>query len=574
VAVRTGLLGEAELDTAVRRLLRARFRLGMFDPPERVPYANIPYSVNDSEPHRALALEAARKSMVLLKNEGRLLPLSRELGSIAVIGANADEEEVLLGNYNGFPSDPKTPLRGILDAVSPHTRILYAKGSGLADELPALEPIPASVLRVGPGEGGPEGLRAEYFANPDLDGEPFTERIDEGVDFRWWGEAPLPGFEPGAFSVRWTGTLIPPVSGRYALGGRGLGRFQVFVDDSLTAEFSSEHEINTRWTDFELQAGVAKEVRVEFRPRREDAAIQLSWSTPEADLEAEALRVADAADAVVLFLGLSPRLEGEEMRVEVPGFAGGDRVDIGLPAAQRRLLEAVVGTGKPVVLVLLNGSALAVPWAAEHVPAILEAWYPGQAGGTAIADVLFGDYNPAGRLPVTFYRSADQLPPFSDYDMEGRTYKYFRGDPLFPFGHGLSYTTFAYRELSLPAAVRAGEEVRVSVEVENTGPSAGEEVVQLYLTDVEASAPVPIRALQGVRRIFLRPGERRTVSFTLSPRQLSLIDDAGERVVEPGAFEVSVGGKQPGFSGVADAATTSVVTGRFQVRGERLRLER
>jgi len=233
-----------------------------------------------------------------------------------------------------------------------------------------------------------------------------------------------------------------------------------------------------------------------------------------------------------------------------------------------------VGTGKPVVLVLLNGSALAMPWAAEHVPAILEAWYPGQAGGAAIADVLFGDYNPAGRLPVTFYRSVDQLPPFSEYAMEGRTYKYFRGDPLFPFGHGLSFTTFAYRGLSLPDSVRAGEDLQLSVEVRNTGTAAGEEVVQLYLTDLEASAPVPIRSLQGVQRIGLQPGQSRTIVFTLTPRQLSMIDLSWERVVEPGLFEVSVGGKQPGFTGTADAATTGVVTGRFRVVGDRLRLER
>lgn len=248
-------------------------------------------------------------------------------------------------------------------------------------------------------------------------------------------------------------------------------------------------------------------------------------------------------------------------------------MEIGLPATQRRLMEAVMATGKPVVLVLLNGSALALPWAAEHVPSIVEAWYPGQAAGTAIADVLFGDSNPAGRLPLTFYRSVDQLPPFSDYDMEGRTYRYFGGDPLFPFGHGLSYTTFAYGDLELPASVRAGEEVRVSVEVRNTGAVDGEEVVQLYLTDLEASAPVPIRS-QGVQRVLLRAGERRRVSFILTPRQLSLIDTAWERVVEPGFFQVSVGGKQPGFSGLADAATTGGVTGRFEVVGRPLRLER
>ncbi|MCJ7629396.1 MAG: glycoside hydrolase family 3 C-terminal domain-containing protein, partial [Longimicrobiales bacterium] len=369
-------------------------------------------------------------------------------------------------------------------------------------------------------------------------------------------------------------TLLPPASGRYALGGKGLGEFKVFVNDSLVADFSSEHEINTRWTDFEMEGGEPHEIRVEFRPRREDSAVQLVWARPESNLKAEALRTAERADVVVMVMGLSPRLEGEEMRVEVPGFAGGDRVDIGLPAPQLELMESVLATGKPVILVLLNGSALAIPWAAENVPAIVEAWYPGQAAGTALADVLFGDYNPAGRLPLTFYRSVEQLPSFDDYAMEGRTYRYFDGDPLFPFGYGLSYTTFEYARLELPASVRAGEEVRLSVEVRNTGEVAGEEVVQLYLTDVEASAPVPIRSLQGVERIFLNPGETRTVTFTLTPRQLSLIDAKWERVVEPGFFELSVGGKQPGFSDLADAATTGVVLGRFEVQGPPLVLSR
>jgi beta-glucosidase len=574
VAVRAGLLAQEELDTAVRRLFRARFRLGMFDPPERVPYADTPYRVNDSPEHRALAVEAARKSIVLLKNEGGLLPLDRALGTIAVIGPNADDVEVLLGNYNGFPADPVTPLRGIREKVSTGTRILHARGTELAEDLAFLETIPTSALRTERGGGGARGLRGEYYANTDLEGVPFTVRTDETLDFQWWGDAPMASLRPGEFSVRWTGAVVPPVTGRYSLGGKGLGRFQVFVNDSLVAEFGSEHEINTRWTDFRLQAGEPQEIRVEFRPRREDGAVQLVWARPEPDLQAAALRTAEAADAVVMLMGLSPRLEGEEMRVEVPGFVGGDRVDIGLPAPQRELMEAVVATGKPVVLILLNGSALAVPWAAEQVPAILEAWYPGQAAGTAIADVLFGDYNPAGRLPVTFYRSADQLPPFSDYDMEGRTYRYFRGDPLFPFGHGLSYTSFAYGGFVVPDSVGPGEDVQLSVEVRNTGEVAGEEVVQLYLTDLEASAPVPIRSLQGIHRIFLEPGETRTVSFTLTPRQLSLVDEAWERVVEPGMFEVSVGGKQPGFSGLADAPTTGVVTGRFEVVGEVLRLAR
>jgi beta-glucosidase len=272
-------------------------------------------------------------------------------------------------------------------------------------------------------------------------------------------------------------------------------------------------------------------------------------------------------------MGLSPRLEGEEMPVDVPGFKGGDRVDIGLPRPQEELIKAIAATGKPIVLVLLNGSAVAVNWAAEHAPAILTAWYPGQAAGLAIADVLFGNYNPAGRLPVTFYKSTADLPPFTNYNMEGRTYRYYRGEPLFPFGHGLSYTKFEYSNLKLPPKVNAGDNARMSVSVKNTGSMDGEEVVQLYVTDVNASAPVPVRSLQGFRRLFLKAGEQTSVSFSLAPRQLSLIDATAHRVVEPGVFEVSVGGKQPGFKGIADAATTGVLMGRFEVVGSRLTID-
>jgi beta-glucosidase len=324
----------------------------------------------------------------------------------------------------------------------------------------------------------------------------------------------------------------------------------------------------------DLVAGQPRRIRVEYFDRRAFASIQLVWSVPRADLQAEAVAAAQRADAVVLVLGLSPRLEGEEMPVRVPGFDGGDRTDVQLPAQQEALLEAVVATGKPVVVVLLSGSALGATWAAEHAGALLEAWYPGQAAGTAIADVLFGDANPAGRLPVTFYRSVDQLPPFTDYRMEGRTYRYFRGDALFPFGHGLSYARFRYRNVRAPAQVRAGDPVRLSVEVENAGSVAGEEVVQVYVTAVGAAAPAPIRSLEGFRRILLQPGERRRETFVLVPRALSVVDADGRRFVAPGSCDVSVGGKQPGFSGLADAATTEVLTARIAVTGTRLELPR
>jgi beta-glucosidase len=301
------------------------------------------------------------------------------------------------------------------------------------------------------------------------------------------------------------------------------------------------------------------------------AVAKLVWQPPVVNTGspyAEAVNVAKQADTVVLVLGLSSRLEGEEMNVREPGFLGGDRIDIDLPARQQGLLEAVAATGKPVVLVLLSGSALAVNWANEHVAAIVQAWYPGEEGGAAIADTLFGDYNPAGRLPVTFYKSVNQLPSFDNYKMDGRTYRFFKGEPLYPFGHGLSYTRFKYSEFTVSSPrVSPAEKLTVSATVENAGTREGDEVVQLYVTDVEASVRVAIRSLAGVERIHLKPGERRAIKFTIEPRQLAVITDDGRTVVEPGDFKVTIGGKQPGFTGTADAATTSFVEGRFSVTG-------
>jgi len=317
---------------------------------------------------------------------------------------------------------------------------------------------------------------------------------------------------------------------------------------------------------------------MEYYESKIGAVAKLVWHPPVVNVGspyAEAVNVAKQADTVVLVLGLSSQLEGEEMNVREPGFLGGDRTDIKLPARQQALLESVAATGKPLVVVLLSGSAVAVNWADAHVGAIVQAWYPGEEGGAAIADVLFGNYNPAGRLPVTFYKSIDQLPPFENYAMDGRTYRFFKGQPLYPFGHGLSYTRFKYSALSVSSpTVSPTETVTVSATVENAGDREGDEVVQLYVTDLEASVRVPIRSLAGVERVHLKPGERRTLSFTLDPRQLAVITNDGRTVVEPGEFKVTVGGKQPGFTGTADAATTAFVEGRFSVAGTATEVKR
>jgi beta-glucosidase len=566
-AVRRGLVAEAQVDTAVGRLFRARFRLGMFDPPERVAYARIPFDENDAPAHRVLALEAARKSIVLLRNDGGLLPLRRAMRRIAVIGPDANDVEVLLGNYNGLPAEPVTPLAGIRAKVGPATEVVYARGSDVAVRTPSLEVVPPSALVTDTGAARAPGLMGAYFRNHDWLGSAAATRADPALSF-YWPRSPAPGVPADSFSVRWTGALVPPLTGRYALGVEALGTVRLFLDDSLIVRFSERHEVGTAWANVELAAGRARRIRVEYADRRPDAVVRLVWSAPDAHLLDSAVAAARRADVAVLCLGLSPRLEGEEMPVRVPGFDGGDRTSLDLPAPQEALLEAVVATGKPVVLVLLNGSALSIGWAAEHVPAIVDAWYPGQAAGTAIADVLFGDYNPAGRLPVTFYRSVGQLPAFTDYRMAGRTYRFFRGDALYRFGDGLSYTRFRYRDLRVSPRVRAGDSVAVSVEVENAGDMAGEEVVELYLTALGGDARTPLRSLEGFQRVSLRPGERRRVVLTLGPRQLSQVDAGGRRAVVPGAYELSVGGRQPGASAVADAAALEVLHARFEVSGE------
>jgi beta-glucosidase len=572
-AVKQGLISEAEIDRAVKRLFDARFRLGMFDPPEMVPYSKIPFSANDSPEHRQLALNAARESIVLLKNENNTLPLRKNLKSIAVIGPNADEVQVLLGNYNGQPSRATTPLAGIRQRVSSQTKVLYALGTTLT-EVSAV-PVPASVLRGPEGEGG---LKAEYFSNKELKGVPALTRVDREVDFDWGMMNPAPGVPADDFSARWTGKLVPPMTGKYRFGAVADDGVRVYLDGKLIAEDWTEHAPATVTGEVTLEAGKSYDIKMEYFESKIGAVAKLVWQPPAVKIEspyAEAIRVAKQADTVVLVLGLSPRLEGEEMNVREPGFLGGDRTDIKLPARQQALLEAVAATGKPVVLVLLSGSALAVNWANEHIPAIVQAWYPGEEGGTAIAEALFGDYNPAGRLPVTFYKSVDQLPAFDNYQMDGRTYRFFKGEPLYPFGHGLSYTRFKYSGLTISSPrVGPAEKVLVSVEVENSGTREGDEVVQLYLTDRDASVRVPIRSLAGVERVHLKPGERRVVKFTIEPRQLAVITNDGRTVVEPGEFKITIGGKQPGFTGTADAGTTSFIEGRFSVTGPATELRR
>jgi beta-glucosidase len=564
-AVHKGLLTETEVDEALRRAFLTRFELGMFDPPAQVRWARIPYSVNQSPAHDVLAREAATKSVVLLRNTG-LLPLDKsKLKTIAVVGPTADEIMSLLGNYYGTPAAPVTILQGIREAVAPDTRVLYSRGADLVTgrEEPRAAPlIEPTYLRPDAGSvtqaAGPQGLRGEYFRGKEFAGAPVLSRVDARVSFRWDRGAPTdtlvaqgemrPEATLGSddYSIRWTGKLLPPVSGRYELVVGANDGFRLFVAGKLVADgWEPQQRVTSRSAFVELEGGKAVDIRLEYFEADRDAEVRLAWRLPGAKPPfEEALEAARAADVVVFVGGLTGDVEGEEMKVSFPGFAGGDRTDLRLPESQRKLLEAVHGTGRPVVLVLTGGSALAVDWAQAKLPAILAAWYPGQRGGTAVADVLFGATSPSGRLPITFYAAEEKLPDFSDYSMKNRTYRYFEGKPLYAFGHGLSYTKFAYSNLQLDhAGIAIDGTVTATLEVRNIGKRSGDEVVQLYLAPLAARRPRALQELRGIERVALKPGESRTVTFQVTPaRDLPIYDDVAKKyAVDPGRYEVRVG---------------------------------
>ncbi len=540
-AVERGLITEDEIDVAVKRLFLARFKLGMFDQEKDVAYAQIPFEVNTSDENKRLALEAAQKSIVLLKNENQTLPLSKDIKTLAVIGPNADNWEALVGNYNGIAKNPVTVLKGLQNKLT-DVDILYAEGSHLAEGVSNLHAIPGKYLET---EDGEPGLTGAYFANAKLEGKPAYTRVDKNIDFYWESGSPSPQLPDDDFSIRWTGYLVPPVSGTYKIGCWGMPGLDIWLDGDKILSHNTEHHAFHHEKAVELEAGKRYKLIYEYRNWFGDGDVRLLWSMPNDNMQNQAVEIVEKADAVILVLGLSQRLEGEEMPIKVDGFEGGDRTHLKLPQTQRDLMKAVAAAGKPVVLVLMNGSALAVNWADENCDAILTAGYPGQEGGNAVADVLFGDYNPAGRLPVTYYKSVEQLPPFEEYDMKGRTYKYFEGEPLYPFGYGLSYTTFSYSDLEVPKTAKNGSTVKIRTSVKNTGSVSGEEVVQLYLKDEIASTPRPLYQLEGFQRIYLEAGESKTVEFELQPRQFSIIGSDEKRVIESGDFTIFVGGGQP-----------------------------
>ncbi len=522
-AVHQGFLSEADINRSVERLFTARFRLGMFDPPERVPFSSIGMDQVASEDHAQVSLEAAEKAIVLLKNEKHLLPLENAPRNIAVIGPAADDPDALLGNYNGIPSHTVTPLQGIEREFGAGSTVRFALGSTYVAGWTAL--VPQNVLSPEP-DSHEHGLRVQYFDNEDFTGEPKLSRVEPRGYFNWemQDRTILNAVPSDHFSVRWTGYLKVTQSGEYQIGAvrpecHSCGRIdsaRLYIDDQLltTDAQRAGEQMFSKTSPIRLQAGTPYKIRVDYTQHGGGGGLQLVWTPPPDAALKDAVELVQNSDLAVLCVGLNSRLEGEESKLVVPGFDGGDRTDISLPEPQRTLVKAILDTGKPVIVVLVNGSALAVNTLKDRASAVLEAWYGGQEAGTAIARTLSGKNNPAGRLPITFYESLDQLPPFTDYSMQNRTYRYFKGEPLYPFGYGLSYSTFHYSGLKVASS--AGEITQVTAEVQNTSSRDGDEVAQLYLSERNGSNP----ELRGFTRIHLKAGEKQTVQFEVKTAEM------------------------------------------------------
>jgi beta-glucosidase len=525
-ALKARLVTEVDIDRALTRLYTARFRLGMFDPDSRVPYAQIPISENHSPAHQELALEAARESMVLLKNDG-ILPLRASTKRIAVIGPSAADIAVLEGNYSGTALGAMLPVDALRKEFAGRTTVSYAPGSIYVDGAPAT--IPATALRVEAGSAS-TGLKAEYFDHPDFTGSPKVQRVDQRIQFDWNRVAPADGIPASGFAVRWTGLFAPPMPGTYTLSFRGRANsYQVFIDGKLALDGKGTLELDCGDTG-------AHTLKIEYKHSPDNTDVGLEWQPPTQALLAPAVALARSADVIVAFAGLSPHLEGEEMNIHADGFNGGDRTTIELPRVQEDLLRAVKATGTPLVVVLTSGSAVASPWLAENADALLEAWYPGERGGQAIAETISGTANPGGRLPITFYRATTDLPPFENYAMDGRTYRYFSGTVLYRFAYGLSYTHFRHTPLQLSSRdLKAGDALRVETTVTNTGTFAGDAVVPLFIVP-PTGAGTPKRQLVAFTHLRLAPGESRPVSLEIAQRAMSLVAADGTRSVSTGRY--------------------------------------
>lgn len=523
-AYRQYMVSDADIDSAAYHVLRARMKLGLFDKGEKNPYMKISPAVIGSVEHQEVALNAARECIVLLKNQNKMLPLNtRKIKSIAVVGINAGNCE--FGDYSGSPViAPISVLQGIKDRVGDDVKVVYAPWKSAVDGMELIQ-----------GANYPEGLKVEFFDNTTLQGTPKV-RKEEWINFEPANQAPDPFLPKSPLSVRWTGKLRPTVTGQYTFSFTSDDGCRLSIDDEILIDAWRGHAVRTDTATIYLKAGQDYQLKAEYYDNRDYAVAKLQWRVPRVgkvtrlDLYGEAGKAVRECEIVVAVLGINKSIERE----------GQDRYDIQLPADQQEFLQEIYKVNPNIVVVLVAGSSLAINWMDEHIPAIVNAWYPGESGGKAVAEVLFGDYNPGGRLPLTYYRSLNELPPFDDYDItKGRTYKYFKGDVLYPFGYGLSYTSFKYSNLQ----VTDGEkEVSVSFLLKNTGKYAGDEVAQVYVKLPERDETMPLKELKGFERISLRRGENRKVTIRLPKDLLRYWDEAKGKFMYPsGDYNIMVG---------------------------------
>ncbi len=524
-----GSIPQEVTDQAVARVLKLKFDLGLFEDPYVDPAEATTWNGHPS--HRFLARKAALQSVVLLRNENQVLPLPKTMSSLAVIGPDADAAR--LGGYSGPGNNKISILEGIKNKVGESVKINYARGCGRVHT--GYNTVPATALSCRVNGQASTGLFGEYFSNVTWEGDPVFTRIDRKVDFRWTLFGPDPDKMPYDFySVRWTGKLKAPESGTFNIGIDGNDGYRLYLDGKLLIDKMIKRTRETTLTPFHFEKDREYDLRIEFFEPVGNAWFRLVWDIGVQDEEnemEEAVRLAEGSDAAVLVVGI---IEGE--------FE--DRALLGLPGRQEELIRRVAATGTPVVVILVGGSPVTMTSWMTDVPGILAVWYPGEDGGSAVADILFGDYNPAGRTPVTWPVHEGQLPLVYNHKPTGRGDDYINltGQPLYPFGYGLSYTTFRYHDLKVgQSSIAAGDSTWVSVKVTNSGKMAGDEVVQLYLRDELSSVARPVRELKGFSRIHLKPGETAEVSFAITPRMLSMLNENLETVIEPGDFRIMIG---------------------------------
>lgn len=534
-ALAQGLLTEEQINASVKRLFMTRFRLGMFDSDEIVPLGKTDISALESPAHKAHALKMAQQSIVLLKNQNNLLPLSKKLKKIAVVGPNANDKMVMLSNYYRYPSHISTVLEGIKQKVG--NKVIFEQGMNLVDNKVFKSTYSPKLFT----HNGVQGFNASYFQNTKFEGEAAIKRLDNKVDFKW-GDGHLIDNKIiiRDMSARWNTTFTPEKTGDVTLSLMGDDRAYLYVDGKKVIET----DLKNSYYSFKAEKGKKYELTIEYKQFSDNAEIKFDIGYIETLSPAALAARVKSADVIIFVGGISAQLEGESMPVTVDGFKGGDRTHINLPALQTETMKALKATGKPVVFVNLSGSAMGFEWEAANLPAIMQAWYGGQAGGQAIADVLFGDINPSGKLPITFYKNVNDLPDFEDYSMTNRTYRYYKGELLYPFGFGLSYTKFSYSNLEVPATLKANTDLKVKVSVTNAGKRAGDEVVQLYVSHKNSELLVPIRALKGFQRVNLKAGEIRTLTFDIPVKDLCIINEEGKAIQIDENLEISVGGGQ------------------------------